>query len=340
MRIFLSYRREDASAWAGRLTDALAVRFGAENIFQDVTALRPGVNYLVAIDEAVRRSDVALVVIGPDWLTAAHADGSRRLADESDDVRAEVRSALASAPLVIPVLVGGARMPTGSELPVDLAPVALLQAVTIRDETWHRDVDELVSAIGGARPAPGRLRWPLAVGTGAVALIVAVVAVLWLRRDADNGRTLGQGPSSAVSVTTLDPRRPIDECPSVAGAGWVSLGLTGTAPIGDAQPTGRLEITGIHWRGGGETPDFVVDARYTNFEHGSEYQYWWLYSLVADGRTVQPACFNKLGGIDGASDGEHTDVRIGFDLVTEPAAGTAVVAEVNGRIGRVELRQS
>ncbi len=41
MRIFLSYRREDASAWAGRLNDALARRFGEANIFQDVVAVLP-----------------------------------------------------------------------------------------------------------------------------------------------------------------------------------------------------------------------------------------------------------------------------------------------------------
>lgn len=36
MRIFLSYRREDSSAWAGRPHDTLAARFGEQNIFQDV----------------------------------------------------------------------------------------------------------------------------------------------------------------------------------------------------------------------------------------------------------------------------------------------------------------
>ena len=39
MRIFLSYRREDSSAWAGRLRDALSARFGEDNIFQDVVAV-------------------------------------------------------------------------------------------------------------------------------------------------------------------------------------------------------------------------------------------------------------------------------------------------------------
>ena len=35
LRIFISYRRDDASGHAGRLYDALAPRFGAENVFMD-----------------------------------------------------------------------------------------------------------------------------------------------------------------------------------------------------------------------------------------------------------------------------------------------------------------
>ena len=42
MQIFLSYRREDASPWAGRLHDGLADRIGDGNVFQDVEAVRPG----------------------------------------------------------------------------------------------------------------------------------------------------------------------------------------------------------------------------------------------------------------------------------------------------------
>ena len=107
MRIFLSYRREDSSAWAGRLRDALSARFGEDNIFQDVVAVQPGQDFTDAVDAALSRSDATLAVIGPRWLTAAGVDGAPRLADESDYVRSELVAALASTPSVIPVLVGG-----------------------------------------------------------------------------------------------------------------------------------------------------------------------------------------------------------------------------------------
>ena len=83
MRIFLSYRRDDSSAWAGRLRDALADEFGKDNIFQDVVAVQPGQDFTDAVDAALSRSDAALAVIGPRWLTAAGVDGEPRLADES-----------------------------------------------------------------------------------------------------------------------------------------------------------------------------------------------------------------------------------------------------------------
>jgi hypothetical protein len=95
MRIFVSYRREDASAWAGRLRDALSAHFGEDNIFQDVVAVQPGQDFTDAVDAALSRSDAALAVIGPQWLTAAGIDGESRLAARNDYVRSELVTALA-----------------------------------------------------------------------------------------------------------------------------------------------------------------------------------------------------------------------------------------------------
>jgi hypothetical protein len=42
LRVFLSYRREDASGHAGRLYDLLAARYGAERVFMDIDAIPLG----------------------------------------------------------------------------------------------------------------------------------------------------------------------------------------------------------------------------------------------------------------------------------------------------------
>ncbi len=42
MRIFISYRRADSAAEAGRLYDRLVEQFGRRNVFMDVDDIGPG----------------------------------------------------------------------------------------------------------------------------------------------------------------------------------------------------------------------------------------------------------------------------------------------------------
>jgi hypothetical protein len=87
LRVFISYRRQDASAYAGRLYDRLADRFGADKVFMDVADIRPGAVFTKAIEEAVNDCDVLVAVIGRGWLTIAAEDGTRRL-DQPEDYAA------------------------------------------------------------------------------------------------------------------------------------------------------------------------------------------------------------------------------------------------------------
>ncbi|MGH3039363.1 MAG: low temperature requirement protein A [Gaiellaceae bacterium] len=80
----------------------------------------------------------------PRWLTETTSAGEQRLAKPDDYVRIEVSAALAHDKQVIPVLVGGAAMPTLEELPEGLEPLALRQAVALRDASWRQDVDGLI----------------------------------------------------------------------------------------------------------------------------------------------------------------------------------------------------
>ena len=61
--------------------------------------------------------DIVLTVIGPRWLSAEDSAGARRLDDPADFVRLEVGAALEREIPVIPVIVGGATMPTPEESP-------------------------------------------------------------------------------------------------------------------------------------------------------------------------------------------------------------------------------
>jgi hypothetical protein len=110
-RIFISYRREDSSAAAGRLHDRLREHYGRDNVFMDVDSIEPGLDFIEAIERTVSSCDVLIALIGRQWLTITDADGQRRLNDPGDFVRHEVATALKRNVRVIPALIQDTRMP-------------------------------------------------------------------------------------------------------------------------------------------------------------------------------------------------------------------------------------
>jgi TIR domain len=70
-RIFISYRRDDASAWARLLYDRLLQHFSQNEIFKDVDTIDPGVDFVEAIKEAVGACDVLIAIIGNRWLASS-----------------------------------------------------------------------------------------------------------------------------------------------------------------------------------------------------------------------------------------------------------------------------
>jgi hypothetical protein len=129
-KIFISYRREDSNAFAGRLFDRLQARFGAESVFMDIDSIPMGVNFQQHLAAAVSACDVMLALIGEEWLTA-NRNGQRRLDDPGDFVRTEIESALNRGIPVVPILIGRASMPREQDLPGALKPIAFRNAAQI-----------------------------------------------------------------------------------------------------------------------------------------------------------------------------------------------------------------
>jgi hypothetical protein len=77
-QIFISYRREDGSASAGRLSDRLSNHFPSNQIFMDVDSVDLGEDFVKKIEETVGSCDVLIAVIGKGWLTACDQEGQRR----------------------------------------------------------------------------------------------------------------------------------------------------------------------------------------------------------------------------------------------------------------------
>jgi hypothetical protein len=176
--IFLSYRRDDSAGFAGRLADALEAEFGAGSVFRDVDDIRPGEDFIQAIESHLRNVGAVLVMIGPQWL-ATGADGQRRLDDAGDFVRQEIQAALASGKPLIPLLVGGATMPPATDLPDAIAGLARRQAVVLSDSSWRGDVERLVVSLRRLLPerggAPVKRRWML----GLAGAVVGLAAMAW-----------------------------------------------------------------------------------------------------------------------------------------------------------------
>ena len=131
-KIFINYRRDDSIGMAGRLHDRLAQAFGPDNIFMDVDNIPVGEDFVDYLNSQVAACDVVLAVIGPTWLRAKDKRGQRRLHQSDDWVAIELAAAFTRNVRVIPILVEGTRMPSESELPDSLKPLARRQAAEVR----------------------------------------------------------------------------------------------------------------------------------------------------------------------------------------------------------------
>lgn len=146
-RIFISYRREDSAGYAGRIYDRLVQRFGPEQVFMDVDNIRPGMDFVEAIENAVGSCDVVIVLIGKQWAFITDENGERRLSNPNDFVRLEVKTALDRNILVIPTLVHGAGIPRQTDLPPELGKLTRRNALEISNTRFHEDVTRLIDEL-------------------------------------------------------------------------------------------------------------------------------------------------------------------------------------------------
>jgi hypothetical protein len=200
--IFISYRREDGAAFAGRLLDRLSGRFGAERVFMDVDDIEPGRDVVAAIEEAVAASSVLRVVIGRSWL--------RREIDDEDFVHREILAALRQGLRVIPILIEGASMPAAADLPGDLAPFTRKNAIILRDSHFHDDVAALLEVLDRELPhrRNGMRGWMWAA-VPAAALLLVWGGIYWDRGAVFDPASLA-GDWRAEVVTSQGYRYGID----------------------------------------------------------------------------------------------------------------------------------
>jgi hypothetical protein len=147
-KIFISYRRADATDVAGRIFDRLVAAFGIGNVFKDVDSIPLGADFANVIAEQLYDCDIVIVIIGRFWLSVRAQDGLSRLHNPKDYVRIEIEQALLSRALVVPALVGSTGMPQEEQLPESIRDLTRRNAIPIRpDPDFHRDVDRLIRGL-------------------------------------------------------------------------------------------------------------------------------------------------------------------------------------------------
>ncbi|MCO1657120.1 toll/interleukin-1 receptor domain-containing protein [Pseudonocardia humida] len=154
--VFISYRRSDQPALAGRLYDKLESKFGQDGVFMDVDSIDLGSDFVAALDEALARCKAMVVVIGSEWLNVRDDDGVRRLDQPDDLVRLEIETALERGIRVIPILVDGTRMPRAQELPEGIRALSRRNGRDVSNARFKSDCVDLVSTLerllGEAKP--------------------------------------------------------------------------------------------------------------------------------------------------------------------------------------------
>ena len=138
--VFISYRRNEAAAYAGRLYDRLAARFSRGRVFIDTENIGWGEDFVEVITSAARSCEVMIVLISREWTRGAQTE-------VDDYVRLEVATALGRKIRVIPILIQGAAMPAPKDLPEDLSPLVRRNALALSDTRWERDVEDLIETL-------------------------------------------------------------------------------------------------------------------------------------------------------------------------------------------------
>jgi hypothetical protein len=196
--IFISYRRADTGLTCDRVADYLGTVYGLPIIFRDLDHLVAGEDFRVTLHKALRRAKVAVVLIGPQWLSVTDAAGQRRLDAPEDYVRLELETLLRQGTPVFPLLVQGAPPPVAADLPATLTALAYVQMRPVRAGTdFRRDMQAVVADLTRYVPLVPRrvqvwrrLRNGVARATGAVVglatlLLTLESALTWFHHGLD-----------------------------------------------------------------------------------------------------------------------------------------------------------
>jgi hypothetical protein len=206
-------------------------------------------------------------------------------------VRLEVGRALGWGIPVVPLLVGGGRLPEADELPPELRELVRRQSVTLRDETWHADVTALVRSLRGERVTPvepTRHRRRLVVGVARLVLVAMAGAAWWWGTSGD---TDGED----------DEEADIASCAPPTGESWTSVELNHeTVDVPDEEEGSLVfEVRGARWRelDPGWWEVILETGMTASRPDGADHEYWRYGELVVGRMAFEMDCFSANGEV-------------------------------------------
>jgi hypothetical protein len=145
--IFISYRRDDTSAYARLIFNKLVATFSQQDVFMDVDSIAPGADFTEVIAQRLTTCSAVVAIIGKNWENSEGRAKTSKLKNPSDFVRIEIESALKQNVSIIPVLVDGAQMPRPEGLPESLKPFCRRNAIEVGHVHFDASSDVLVQAL-------------------------------------------------------------------------------------------------------------------------------------------------------------------------------------------------
>ena len=231
----------------------------------------------------------------------------------------ELARGLASELPVVPILVGGAAMPTVADLPPDLSQLADRQAVVVRDEAFHEDVERLLRSLRGRSSSgqPGH-RGRLIALVAAVIVVVGGGLVTWIVQ----GRS---GEAGSTNVTTSG----LGSCQDPSTPEWNRIAVEGKPSAAVSHTGGSVTITvnGAHWRPTSPVHwQLVLTTQVQNDTREDLNVGAWFYRDVEVAqRPFDPSCFSVTRKEIAA--GEVVDGLVGFEVSCRPDDSVVLVLQ-------------
>jgi formylglycine-generating enzyme required for sulfatase activity/energy-coupling factor transporter ATP-binding protein EcfA2 len=155
--IFVNHRWWDRPGRAETIHRVLEGTLGVP-VFLDSDDIGPGEDITAKVEKAFAELGFLIVVIGPDWFKPRNVDEDvpKIWRDKDDWVRSEIRNAIKKNVPIVPVYVDNKTILKAEQLPDDIKelvetrkvdpilPSTGSKAVTLRPESFHRDLKEFV----------------------------------------------------------------------------------------------------------------------------------------------------------------------------------------------------